>query len=62
MTDLVSRPPSRVLPIILCPVCVKPMRLSTIIPEHDNRERMTFACDCGFTYQQSEAVAAERKL
>lgn len=48
------------LPTIMCPVCGEHMRLSTIIPEEDNRQRMTFVCDCGFEYRQSEAVSGER--
>jgi hypothetical protein len=50
------------LPIVLCPACGKHMRLSTIMPEEDHRERMTFVCDCGFNYRQSQAVTAERSL
>ena len=55
----VERP---VLPIIICPSCGKRMRLSTIMPEEDHRERMTFVCECGFDYRQSQAVTAERGL
>ena len=33
------------------------MRLATVEPEAiDNRERMTFSCDCGFDYRQSSAI------
>jgi hypothetical protein len=38
------------------------MRLSTILPDRQNRDRMTFTCTCGFDYQQSATVAAERML
>jgi hypothetical protein len=38
------------------------MRLSTIIPEEDHRERMTFVCECGFDYRQSHTVTAERSV
>lgn len=57
-----TQPTPRFLPIIKCPLCGEHMALRTIIPEHDERERMTFACECGFDYQQSSAVAAERSL
>ena len=50
------------LPIIICPSCGKRMRLSTIMPEEDYRERMTFVCECGFDYRQSQPVTAERGL
>jgi len=38
------------------------MRLATILPDGQDRDRMTFSCDCGFDYQQSSMVAAERML
>jgi RNase P subunit RPR2 len=50
------------LPIITCPSCGKHMRLSTILPEEDHRERMTFTCECGVDYRQSHAVTLERGL
>ena len=51
------------IPTIVCPRCGTRMRLSTVEPEQiDNRERMTFACDCGFDYRQSHAVTIERTL
>jgi hypothetical protein len=50
------------IPIITCPRCSHHMRLSTIMPDRDERERMTFTCQCGFDYQQSAAVLAERTL
>ena len=52
----------RGLPIIMCPVCGQHMRLTTIVPEDNKRQRMSFACGCGFDYHQSEAVASERDL
>lgn len=50
------------LPTITCPACGNHMRLSTIMPEDNHRECMTFVCDCGFDYRQSQAVTAERVL
>ena len=50
------------LPIITCPVCGQRMRLSTIMPEDEYRERMTFVCDCGFDYRHANAVRAERGM
>ena len=47
------------LPIITCPVCGQRMRLSTIMPENEYRERMTFVCECGFDYRQANAIRAE---
>jgi len=49
-------------PVIHCPACGTPMRLSTIIPALDSerRDRMTFVCDCEFEYHQSMTVAEER--
>lgn len=38
------------------------MRLTTILPDRQDRDRMTFSCDCGFDYQQSTSVTAERSL
>jgi len=38
------------------------MRLTTILPARQDRDRMTFSCGCGFDYQQSASVAAERML
>jgi hypothetical protein len=38
------------------------MRLATILPDGQDCDRMTFSCDCGFDYQQSSTVAAERML
>lgn len=52
----------RPLPIITCPSCGKHMRLRTIEPEPDNRDRMTFECDCGFDYHQSASATGERSL
>jgi C4-type Zn-finger protein len=49
--------------VIRCPVCGDQLRLSTMVPDIDNKhERMSFDCDCGFTYQQSHVVAVERTL
>lgn len=50
------------IPIVLCPRCASRMRLATILPDAQGRDRMTFSCGCGFTYQQSTAAAAERSL
>src|SRR6516162_5746887 len=50
------------LPIITCPVCGQRMRLSTIMPEDEYRERMTFVCECGFDYRHANAVRAERGM
>ena len=50
------------IPKVTCPSCGKQMSLSAIEPERDNRQRMTFECDCGFTYSHSSAVAVERTL
>jgi hypothetical protein len=50
------------LPIITCPACGSHMRLSAIVPEEYQRERMTFVCECGFDYRQSSAVTVERNL
>jgi DNA-directed RNA polymerase subunit M/transcription elongation factor TFIIS len=55
-------PKQYVLPIITCPECGNRMRLSTVVPEEYNHERMTFVCECGFDYRQSIAVAVERGL
>lgn len=39
------------------------MRLRTVEPETiDNRERLTFACVCGFDYRLSHAVTIEQTL
>jgi hypothetical protein len=52
-----------IIPKIVCPCCGSPMRLATVEPEAiDNRERMTFTCDCGFDYRQSHAVTIEQTL
>lgn len=48
------------IPIIVCPRCGSRMRLSTIVPDGHERDRMTFSCECGFDYQQSAAVTAAR--
>jgi hypothetical protein len=51
------------IPKIVCPCCGSRMRLMTVEPEAiDNRERMTFGCDCGFDYRQSHAVMIEQTL
>ena len=51
------------IPQILCPRCGSRMRLTTVEPEAiNNRERMTFTCDCGFDYRQSHAVMIDRTL
>ena len=50
------------IPTVLCPRCGSRMRLATILPDREDRDRMTFSCDCGFDYQQSSTVAAERML
>jgi hypothetical protein len=51
------------IPKIVCPRCGTRMRLATVEPEAvDNRQRMTFTCDCGFDYRQSHAVMIERTL
>jgi hypothetical protein len=38
------------------------MRRTTILPDGQDRDRMTFSCECGFDYQQSAAATAERTL
>jgi transposase-like protein len=38
------------VPAITCPSCGSDMRLATIIPESDHRDRMRFECTCGFDY------------
>jgi hypothetical protein len=59
-TDQKSHPS---IPRVLCPRCGTLMRLATVEPEQtENRERMTFACDCGFDYRQSHAVFIERTM
>ncbi|HET9617080.1 MAG TPA: hypothetical protein VFP74_07900 [Pseudolabrys sp.] len=50
------------IPTVHCPRCGSRMRLSTILPDGQDRDRMTFSCDCGFDYQQSSTAAAERML
>jgi hypothetical protein len=50
------------IPTVLCPHCGSRMRLATILPDGQGRDRMTFSCDCGFDYQQSSTVATERML
>ncbi|MGN6570690.1 MAG: hypothetical protein ACTHLO_04670 [Pseudolabrys sp.] len=50
------------IPAVQCPRCGSPMRLTTILPDAHGRDRMTFSCQCGFDYQQSSTVAAERML
>lgn len=50
------------IPTVVCPRCGSRMRLATILPDGQNRDRMTFSCDCGFDYQQSSTVATERML
>ena len=51
------------IPKIVCPRCGTRMRLTTVEPEDiDNRERMTFTCDCGFDYRQSHTVMIEQTL
>jgi hypothetical protein len=52
----------KALPIIMCPACGKHLTLASIVPETDNRQRMTFTCICGFDYRQSSAATAERSL
>lgn len=43
------------IPRISCPKCGNTMRLAKIEPEpHGHGEMMTFDCQCGFTYTQSE--------
>lgn len=39
------------IPTVLCPRCGHRMRLATILPDGQDRDRMTFSCDCGFDYQ-----------
>jgi C4-type Zn-finger protein len=50
------------IPIIVCPRCGHRMRLSTIVPDQHEHERMTFSCDCGFDYHRSADVMTERML
>ena len=50
------------IPTVHCPRCGSRMRLATILPDGQDCDRMTFSCDCGFDYQQSSMVAAERML
>ena len=62
MSASVHVPEKFVLSIITCPACGSHMRLSTIVPEEYQRERMTFICECGFDYRQSSAVTVERSF
>ncbi len=48
------------IPTITCPACSKNMRLS-MMEALDNRERIVYACDCGFEYYQSSLAAEKRK-
>jgi hypothetical protein len=50
------------VPVITCPSCGSHMRLATITPEKDHRDRLTFACDCGFDYTQLAPATGERGL
>ena len=50
------------IPTVVCPRCGSHMRLDTILPDGQGRDRMTFSCECGFDYQQSAMTAAERML
>ena len=51
------------IPKIMCPRCRSRMRLATVEPDAaPNRERMTFACGCGFDYRMSHAVMIEQTL
>src|SRR4051812_36579124 len=49
------------IPIITCPSCGSHLRLSTIMPDGDHRERMTFACACGFDYRQTRKLGDARQ-
>lgn len=57
------KPADFAIPKIVCPRCDTRMRLATVEPEEiHNRERMTFACDCGFDYRQSHPIMIEQTL
>src|SRR5450631_3751418 len=62
LSALAHVPKQFALPIITCPVCGSHMRLSTIVPEEYQRERMTFVCECGFDYRHSRAATVEHSL
>jgi hypothetical protein len=50
------------IPTVHCPRCAGRMRLATILPDGQGRDRMTFSCNCGFDYQQSSTGSPERML
>jgi hypothetical protein len=50
------------IPVVTCPTCGAHMRLSTVEPERDHKEKMTFECACGFDFTQSAPPAGERGL
>jgi predicted RNA-binding Zn-ribbon protein involved in translation (DUF1610 family) len=58
---LASANQAKAPPIITCPSCGNYMRVTTIVPEKYHRNSTTFVCECGFDYQQSSAVAADRR-
>jgi RNase P subunit RPR2 len=52
------------IPRVQCPRCGKPMRLASVDPDltSDRPDQMTFDCECGFVYQQSERARSETRL
>jgi hypothetical protein len=52
--------PPKAVPIITCPECGGHLRLTTIMPEPERRQRMTFSCSCGFDYRQSSSLKRRR--
>lgn len=51
------------IPRVLCPNCGKQMRLETIVTElPNNRERVTFNCDCGFDFKRTRPATIEHTL
>jgi transposase-like protein len=60
--SLVSTAPKSGIRIITCPSCGSHMRLSTVTPAAANQQRVKFACTCGYTYEQTDPITAERAL
>jgi hypothetical protein len=48
-----------VIPRVTCPRCNTPMRLSSVAPELDGEDVLTFDCDCRFEYHMSARVVLQ---
>jgi hypothetical protein len=61
MGGMMSFDPRETAPVVHCPICLRQMRIDTVVTEDSRGDRIIYVCECGFDYHRTRRVETESR-